>query len=254
MFIYTALIIEPRKHNALKFVINNFFQNLSDEWGILIFYGNNNFEYVKNIVDNLEEKYKNRIINLVNLNVDNLNSRTYSQLFFTTQFYDHIPTNTFLVFQTDSIILKENKDIINLFLDFDYVGAPWKLNKNVGNGRLSLGKKNKNVGNGGLSLGKKNNNVGNGGLSLRKKNKMLEILQSKPLENINEDVFFSSNINSSIQYNVPDYILAQKFSVETVFYDKPFGIHNCWKYITKEECEVLKNTYAEINELILLNN
>jgi len=225
MFIYTALIIEPRKHKALNFVINNFLQNLSDEWGILIFHGNNNFEYVKNIVDNLEEKYKNRIINLINLNVDNLTADTYSELFFTMSFYDHIPTNTFLVFQTDSIILKENKDNINLFLNFDYVGAPWK-----------------------------HGIVGNGGLSLRKKNKMLEILQSKPLENINEDAFFSFNIKSSIKYNVPDNIFAQKFSVETVFYDKPFGIHNCWRYITKEQCEFLKNTYPEINELILLNN
>jgi hypothetical protein len=39
---YTALIIEPRKHKALEFVLKNFLENLSNEWSIIIFHGNLN--------------------------------------------------------------------------------------------------------------------------------------------------------------------------------------------------------------------
>ena len=224
MFKYTALIIEPRQHAALHFVINNFLCNLSDEWGILIFHGNKNTEYIRNIVGNLNEQYRNRIINLINLNVDNLNHQTYSDLFLTQNFYNSIPTNTFLVFQTDSIILKENKDNINLFLDYDYVGAPWQ----------------------------ETHLVGNGGLSLRKKNKMLEILESKGYQKIYEDLYFSCNIDSKISYNVPDWVTAKMFSVEGIFYDKPFGVHRCWVSLSKNETACLTNKYPEIKELIEL--
>jgi hypothetical protein len=53
---YTAIIIEPREHKALSFVLNNFLSNLSNDWSFIIFHGNKNSEYVKNIVNNLEEK------------------------------------------------------------------------------------------------------------------------------------------------------------------------------------------------------
>ena len=29
---YTAIIIEPRTHKALEFVLNNFLENLNDDW------------------------------------------------------------------------------------------------------------------------------------------------------------------------------------------------------------------------------
>ena len=37
MFKYTAIIVEPRCHKALSFVLQNFFENLSDEWGVYYF-------------------------------------------------------------------------------------------------------------------------------------------------------------------------------------------------------------------------
>ena len=222
---YTAIIIEPRPHKALEFVLTNFIQNLSNEWSIIIFHGNKNIEFVNNAVNTLGKKMNTRIINIVNLNVDNLNSQTYSDLFLTESFYNYIPTETFLVFQTDSMILKENKENINLFLEYDYVGAPWIWN----------------------------NAVGNGGLSLRKKSKMLEILHSKGyLPNINEDIFFSHNIDAKINYNVPDYTKAKMFSVETLFYDSPFGVHNCWIHLNKANLDFLTIKYPDIKKLINL--
>jgi len=125
IFKYTAIIVEPRKHNALEFVLNNICDCLTDEWRIILFHGKNNDEYAMEIVDRLNNIYKNRI-SLVNLYVDNLSQQTYSQLLANKNtIYDHIETDVFLVFQTDSIILKENSHMINNYLNYDYVGSPW---------------------------------------------------------------------------------------------------------------------------------
>jgi hypothetical protein len=68
---YTAIIIEPRKHKALEFVLDNFLENLNNDWNIIIYHGTNNIEYLQNIINTKLQKYKNRITTR-NLNVDNL--------------------------------------------------------------------------------------------------------------------------------------------------------------------------------------
>lgn len=145
---YTAVIIEPRNHKALEFVLNNFMENLSDEWGFIIFHSNTNQTMVENITERLFAKYKNKP-KLINLKVDSkdFTIKEYSTLFYHENFYKYIPTETFLIFQTDSMILKENKDKIDNFFEYDYVGAPWPETvrllgeMQVGNGGLSLRKK-----------------------------------------------------------------------------------------------------------------
>ena len=221
---FTAIIIEPRQHKALKFVIHNFLENLSDEWGMVIFHGSRNKEYVSCILHELTPSYRSRI-NLVNLHISNLNSESYSKLFVTPAFYNFIPTETFLVFQTDTMILSQNKHGIDSFLEYDYVGAPWK-----------------------------NYHVGNGGLSLRKKSKMLEIIKKKPYTNNQEDEYFSLKLPSTLSYHVPTFDMAKQFSVETIFYDKPFGIHNCWKYLSPSDMTMLIHIYPEITTLIELQS
>jgi hypothetical protein len=219
MFNYTAVIIEPRKHMALRFVIQNFLENLSPEWGMVVCHGTQNVEYVKAILHELNSP---RIVNVVNLHVSNLTNANYSKLLVTPAFYNLIPTETFLIFQTDSIILAPNKELINTVLEYDYVGAPWR-----------------------------NGFVGNGGLSLRKKSKMLEIIQRKPYMNNNEDEYFSK-IPSYITYHIPSFEIAKRFSVEMVFYEAPFGIHNCWKYLSSAEMDTLTTRYPEIKTLMEL--
>jgi len=146
---YTAVIIEPRKHAALEFVLENFMRNLSDDWMILIFHGNLNEDYIKDIIEKNEVLKNNRKrITMKSLQVDNVSIFDYNKLFTTNKdFYAKIPTDVFLIFQTDSMICPENKEQINRFLEYDYVGAPWE-----------------------------NQKIGNGGLSLRRKSKMLEII------------------------------------------------------------------------------
>ena len=120
----------------------------------------------------------------------------------------------------DIKIIKSN---INEYMKYDYIGAPWP--KNQDDNKFC---------------------VGNGGLSLRTKETMLKVINKISINEttynkstkkymINcklntppEDVYFSKNI---IDFNlgiVADYNTAKRFSIESVYYKKPFGGHNFW--------------------------
>ena len=198
---YTAIIVEPRKHKALEFVLDNFLTNLSDEWNIVICHGTNNEDFIKDIIKDKLSKYASRI-KLINLNVDNLTIKDYNNLLVSEKFHSYIPTEIFLVFQTDTMICPEYKSYINDFLKYDYVGAPWKH---------------------------LNNTIGNGGLSLRRKSKMLEIIKKCPYnEMLNEDLFFTKECPEIDRY-FPKWEDAKHFSTETIYEDKSFGLHQLWQ-------------------------
>jgi hypothetical protein len=118
----------------------------------------------------------------------------------------------FLVFQTDSIIIPDHAHLINMFLKYDYVGAPWVRDKQVGNG----------------------------GFSLRRKSKMLEIIEKVPYnDGTNEDTYFSL---APIQIYKPTFDEAKLFSVETVFSKVAFGCHKPWRH----EGSLIVSLYPEI--------
>ena len=59
--LYTAVIIEPRKHRALRYVLNNFCMNLNEDWQFIIFHGNLNKDFVEEIIDEDLQNYKHKI-------------------------------------------------------------------------------------------------------------------------------------------------------------------------------------------------
>jgi hypothetical protein len=225
---YTAIIIEPRKHKALHFVLKNFLENLDNNWNFIIFHGNLNKEYIENIIKTKLNKYKERIT-LISLNVDNINDgHEYSKILTAEKFYDYIPNETFLIFQTDALINPKYKNKINDFLIYDYVGAPW------------------------LYL----NDVGNGGLSLRKKSKMLEIIRNCPyvdnkdMNNV-EDLYFSRNKCKNINLYKPNVDKAKEFSSETIWNPTSFGIHKVWQYF---DINIIKKDFPEVEILSKLQD
>ena len=208
---YTAIIVEPRKHKALDYVLTNFYNNLSEDWQIIIFHGKNNIKFIQNIIT----KFDKSRIKLINLNVNNLSLNEYCHLFYNKWLYDNIHTETFLVFQTDTLICPKYKHLINDFLKYDYVGAPWD-EKIIHDIKTLYG---------GKDL------IGNGGLSIRKKSKMLEILNKHSFYHkqgwlINEDIYFSIHTT-----NKPSLEEAKNFSIEMLYNDKAFGIHKAYNYV-----------------------
>lgn len=191
---YTAVIVEPRIHDAWPLVLGNFLRNLDERWDFLIFCGTDNEEYLIKLIDAEFEHHKHRI-KMINMNISNYTINEYSALLMTREFYEKIPTEIFLIFQLDSLISDKYNHYIYDFIQYDYVGAPWNFN----------------------------NDVGNGGLSLRRKTAMIDIIES-PNERIHiEDLFFSKYTK-----NKPTFEEAKRFSVETVYSKESFGMHKCW--------------------------
>lgn len=210
----TAVIVEPRRHAALHFVLKNFTENLDTTWKILIFHGTTNKDFVKEAMSSLPS---DRFLPPIQLEVTNLTIRQYNLLLMHHAFYQCIPTETFLIFQTDSMILEPS--YLEAFLDYDYVGAPWL-----------------------------NHGVGNGGLSLRKKRKMLDITNRILPSDMNEDQHIACQ--QLIPMKKPPFEMAKRFSVETVFHERSFGIHVPWKYLRAEDMARLIERYPAIQILI----
>ena len=223
----TAIIIEPRRHMALRFVVENALETLPPTTKVVLFHGIKNEEFAKEI--------QNDRLQHVRLEIENLDQLTYSELLATKSIiYDYIHTPYFLVFQTDSMIFKKNKDLLQLFLteSVDYVGAPWLVTN--------------------YEPTKYRNFIGNGGLSLRRTAKMLEIiekqdwtlLKDKPIEWL-EDLFFTSDPT----LKKPSYEEAKLFAVDEVFSEITFGCHRPW--LNSHYAE-FKKLYPEVEELRLL--
>jgi hypothetical protein len=208
----TAILVEPRRHRAISFVVRNVLENLKTNWNVRIFHGTSNQKFLEELLAGELQPFSPRI-QLENLGVENLPTpRDYSKLLTSREFVEKIPTEIFLIFQTDSMINPRYRDLLTTFLKYDYVGAPWT-----------------------------HGGVGNGGFSLRKRSKMLEIIDSvPPYEGEYEDTFFSNGTEKVI-VNKPPAELAALFSVETVYSAVSFGVHMAWKYHPMKVEEMCNN-------------
>jgi hypothetical protein len=222
MYAYTAIILEPRKHAALEFVLRNFLDNLQPTWAIQIYHGTENELWLKDL---LESKFNSPRIFIKNLGVANLEtSQAYSKILTTRSFIEEIPTETFLVFQTDSMINPKYKNILEKFMNYHYVGAPWPW----------------------VHL-----KVGNGGLSLRKRSAMLKIIDTLGLyEGPYEDQYYSVGC-IRIKANVPNWEEAREFSIEQIYHPYSFGMHKSWLH-QPEKIKELCDQCEGLNTLISL--
>ena len=207
----TAVIVETRKHKALEFVLNNVATNLNDDWGIQIFYGRGNDEYIKNIItkNNLE----NRIF-CSKLDVDELPHDDYVKLFSSADFWNTCLGETILIFQVDSMLCPNSEFDISDFEHFDYIGGYW--------------------GNTEYPLDEEYPVVMNGGLSIRKKQFMLDIIKNKLkpyLENGGnpcEDYFVSACLeNKPATREVRNFVIDNGY-ISPLNGKAPFGLHSSW--------------------------
>ena len=216
--LHTAVIVEPRLHKYLVPVIKNVINHLPHETIIQIFHGTNNLKFINQHLTNYIRSGK---IILTNLKVSNLNIKSYNKLLTSRTFWNSIPGENILIFQTDSCFCSNSKFNIDKYLEYDYVGAPWASNLKWS----------------------KNLRGGNGGFSFRKKSKMIRVLPLNPIES-NEDIYFSKQ-----KLNYPSKEISNTFAVETMFYDKPLGIHKPWEYIHSDQLMRLKQNCPEISTI-----
>lgn len=222
---YTAVIVEPREHPALEFVLANFLENLPENWQILIMHGTKNRPFVENIIHSKLAGYQSRI-QLHDLQVDNLTIQKYNELLVSREFHDQIPTEIFLVFQTDTMICKESGIQLDEFVKYDYVGAPMPHIDGL---------------------------VGNGGLSLRRKSKMLEIIEKCKYNGQDPEDYYYANACKEVELAKPNRVTASRFSNEGEYSERSFGVHKPWLNMPSASLAKKIHTCNGLDTLIELN-
>jgi hypothetical protein len=126
-----------------------------------------------------------------------------------------------LIFQHDSGILREG---IEEFLEWDYVGAPWKAN---------------------AGWARKDRAGGNGGFSLRCPEKALNLIRHRKYDasHGNEDVWYVHYLEE-VGGNVAPYEVCRKFSVETEFCLNTFGYHAIESHHSDRQVQEILNQYG----------
>ena len=145
------------------------------------------------------------------------NGHDYNKILTDYQFWAGLPYDKVLIFQHDSMILRP---LDEEFLDYSYVGAPWKAD---------------------APWARKDRSGGNGGISIRDVKDHIKLLSTRhynPSRDGNEDVFFTHNLP-----NVAPYEICSKFGVETEFKLGTFSYHAIEKYLTGDECYQIKTQY-----------
>lgn len=201
---YGAVIVETRPEN-LRTIIENHFRFLPSDWGLTFFGSKENEEIVKYIAPDCN------FIKLPQSLTRVFNAREYNEFITSPGFWGAVPYDKVLIFQHDSKLLRHG---ITDFLEWDYVGAPWKHINLVG---------------------------GNGGLSLRSKEMMLKCISFMQFDfarDGNEDVYYC-RLLPRVGGNVAPRHIAQQFSVETIFYPTPIGCHAPEKWLSNKELEIL---------------
>ncbi len=216
---FGAVIVEPRRHPALKFVIRNVLDHTPYGTKVIWFYGTKNGEWAQQIQREL--CHDDRLF-LRSCGKENLLLKDYNALLTSASFWESIPFKKILIFQTDSMILAQDRNAVLPFLKYTYIGAPcWRM------GRLM-----------------------NGGFSIRDKAYCLDVVQHTKKMSGNEDVKFISQLyKKNFSYVIPSDADAQKFSVEQLYYPNPFGCHKPWRYMKPMEWKALTTKFPELHTL-----
>lgn len=121
--------------------------------------------------------------------------------------------------------MKKNSELIDSFLEYDYIGSPWLITNYIPTKECDF--------------------IGNGGFSLRKKSKMIEIIEKIEWANKYEDLYFTTNY-VNIKVNKPEYTKACTFCVDEVFSELTFACHKPWVH---NHYELFKKIYPEVEVL-----
>lgn len=211
---HSIVIIEPRCHPHLEFVLKTALFFLGGNWSVDIFASRLNYKFVKKITADLGPA------RIYLLDVDNLTDNQYNSIKKSPDFWRYLLAENILWLEPDCLICRPG---IDAFLGYDFIGAPWHPAIAASPGCR----------------------VGNGGLSFRKRSAMIKVAENANVDNnviLTEDLFFATNMHMANQLNpdtftLPTTEIARTFSVESVFYPEPLGMHKSWRYLQHHDLE-----------------
>ena len=213
-----AYITEPRKHKALKFVLENFLSILPKEWKFQINHGTENLDYIKRIIDSssiIADVYSKNRLGLYNLNVKNLDHEGESYLSKSEKFWDNIEGDLLLKFECDTMLCPSSEYKISQFEKYDFIGGYWGTESYP------------------LDEPYPRSKPMNGGLSLRNRNMMIYLIKNYLDEytasgkTYSDDYFFSEYIEKPITRDVRKFSIDNGY-IEPLDMKAPFGVHKPW--------------------------
>ena len=227
-----AVIIEPRKHRFLEYIIRNvmyFCNKKYNDWNLQVITCKDTSEWLK-------EKLPNWDYKVTLLPTTNLNQQQYNNLLLSKELWKSIDEENILIFQTDAMMFRDN---INDFLQYDFIGANFFDPNDV-------------------SLTHGGNN---GGFSFRHKSAMLECLDKISPEyveiylkshgknikqNLMEDVYYSSACEM-INKKLSTIEERKSFSIEDARKETCLTPVGCHRFASPELAHV-------IMDILKLNN
>lgn len=224
-----AILIETRKLEHLPFIIKNAIYNLGSNVSFTIICGNQNFDFIKNIKEEIQ-----RDIKIINLGKNSLTREEYSLMLMDYNFWVQFYGEKLLIYQEDSIIFKK---LDQKYLSYDYIGAPFE-NREVGNGGLSLRSKKLMIDicfkffdkyyskmKNNIELINNNKNLlNNMNYPYNRNLRMIYLMEKNILEDLN-----ITNIMRKYNLGIlPTFDIAREFSVEKFYHPYPFGGHSFW--------------------------
>lgn len=113
-----AVIVEPRRHYLLEFVLRNTAHFLGQHgWAMLVIHGTDNEAYVKGITDGWSG------VAFKSIGKANQTAAEYNHTCTTAEFWEYLRLHKRMaIFQTDMLWMRELKPE---FLQYDLIGAPW---------------------------------------------------------------------------------------------------------------------------------
>ena len=224
-----AVIVEPRKHSLLIPIVNDMLSKLPKYTKIQIFHGTDNHSFLKN---KLHQQIKNKKIVLTNLKLKNMDRNQYSNLLTSKKFWNQIDGEHILIFQTDSCLCQRSNYPWSLYLQYGYVGGPFRTSSDKSNPLPD------------------DIVYQNGGFSLRRKSLMLKAINDKkPGENTWPEDYWFSQTKRDITKPAP-YSMAKSFAIEGLYTGQhPLGIHKPWDYLQPKQLNSLRQQCPEIRTI-----
>lgn len=219
-----ALIIESRPVHRLIRVVKQFMSIMKDDWEFQIWFSNQNEQFLRDSTE-IQTLMRTGRLRMYPMGRDVFDIPWYNQLMMrNVTFWDFVGGKHMLIFQVDATLCPNSPKKIEDFLGFDYCGAPWR---------------DPWYGDAG----------GNGGLSLRGRDATLKCARDWNGFGANEDGYFTecvAHAEERGERKICRREVAKTFSVETIYYPTPWGVHNAWRYLSQEDTRALQQWCPEI--------
>ncbi len=246
---YYAVIVEPRSdHILLEAVCRNITYFLPDNWNLIVY--SHNERMVNERLTFIDfEFYKTH--------KDSYSPEEYSKLLMSVDFWNSIPGENILIFQTDSFITKRfTYSYIESIKQYPFIGAVYRCVIGNSNEDLLCFDKNKNI-----SM--------SGGFSFRKKSAMIDCIKRISIQdiinyivnkklriiypNVNYEDFYFQSALYMLNYNFPNYNQCTEFCLQEIYnLSDSHAIHGINRnYVYSKLIFHLKPPLSEIHDEIM---